>query len=124
MALPALGSVLLGTADPDRLRGWYLEAFAPPVDKYGFLVFGPVKVLIDRRADVAVKNPEPGRVILNLSVDDARAVAAHLDRVGVTWLAGLEEREHGLFGTLVDPDGNYVQIIQLNQDYYDDSLTG
>jgi hypothetical protein len=42
----------------------------------------------------------------------------------VTGLAGLEEREHGLFGTLADPDGNYVQIIQLNQNYYDDSLTG
>jgi hypothetical protein len=31
----------------------------------------------------------------------------------VTWLVELEEREGGLFGTLVDPDGNYVQIIEL-----------
>ncbi|TDC42433.1 VOC family protein [Micromonospora sp. KC213] len=117
MAPLRLGSILLGTPDPDRLRAWYVAAFCPTVTPSGFLDFGGVEVLVDRRDDVAGKNAEPGRVILNVEVDDARAVAAHLDSMGVTWLAPLEERRDGLFGTLLDPDGNYVQVIQLNADY-------
>jgi len=77
--------------------------------------FGETALLIDGRSDVAGKNPEPGRVVLNFHVDDARAVAEHLNSLGVTWLVELEEREGGLFGTLVDPDGNYVQIIELRE---------
>jgi predicted enzyme related to lactoylglutathione lyase len=33
--------------------------------------------------------------------------------LGVTWLGPLEDRGHGWFGTLLDPDGNYVQIIKF-----------
>lgn len=29
----------------------------------------------------------------------------------------LEEREHGLFATFADPDGNYVQVLQMNAAY-------
>jgi predicted enzyme related to lactoylglutathione lyase len=121
---PALGSILLGTADPDRLRDWYAAALAPGDTGGAFTevtptmfaaTFGDTSLLIDGRSDVADKNPEPGRVVLNFHVDDARAVAEHLDSLGVTWLVELEEREGGLFGTLVDPDGNYVQIIELGQ---------
>ncbi|MGW5555957.1 VOC family protein [Micromonospora sp. NPDC003944] len=117
MAQLRLGSILLGTADPERLRAWYVAAFSPVVTPSGFLDFGGVDVLMDGRDDVAVKNAEPGRMILNFEVDDARAVAAHLDGIGVTWLAPVEERKDGIFGTLLDPDGNYVQIIELNEAY-------
>ena len=124
MSTPALGSILLGTADPDRLRDWYAAALAPGDSGGGFTevtptmfagTFGDTSLLIDGRSDVADKNPEPGRVVLNFHVDDARAVAEHLNSLGVTWLVELEEREGGLFGTLVDPDGNHVQIIELGK---------
>jgi len=121
---PTLGSILLGTADPDRLRDWYAAALAPGEAGGGFTevtptmfagTFGDTSLLIDGRSDVAGKNPEPGRVVLNFHVDDARAVAKHLDSLGVTWLVELEEREGGFVGTLVDPDGNYVQIIEVSE---------
>lgn len=124
MATPTLGSILLGTADPHRLRAWYTAALAPGDAGGGFTevtptmfagTFGDTSLLIDGRSDVAGTNPEPGRVVLNFHVDDARAVAEHLDSLGVTWLVALEERAGGLFGTLVDPDGNYVQIIELKE---------
>jgi predicted enzyme related to lactoylglutathione lyase len=122
VATPTLGSILLGTADPQRLRDWYAAVMAAGDDDGGFTevtptmfagTFGDTSLLIDGRSDVADKNSEPGRVILNFHVDDARATAERLNAVGVTWLVELEQREGGLFGTLVDPDGNYVQIIQL-----------
>lgn len=123
VAAPTLGSILLGTTDPVRLRNWYSAAFAAG-DGDGFIevsptlfacTFGDTSLLIDGRADVANSSPDPGRVILNFHVDDARATAERLDDLGVTWLVELEERDGGLFGTLVDPDGNYVQIIELKE---------
>lgn len=74
-------------------------------------------MLFDTRSDISDTNPEPGRVILNFDVGDARAVTARLDGVGARWLAELEDREGSLFATAIDPDGNYVQIIQLSDEH-------
>jgi predicted enzyme related to lactoylglutathione lyase len=120
MKRPSLNSILLASTDPERLRAWYVAALDPEentdVGGYRILKFGGVYVLIDSRDDVADKNPEPGRVILNFDVDDARAVVARLNDLGVSWLAELEDRDGGLFATAIDPDGNYVQVIQLSEE--------
>jgi predicted enzyme related to lactoylglutathione lyase len=116
MAMPTLGSILLGTTNPDRLRAWYVAALRPEQSEDGFLDFGGVALLIDGRTDVADKNPEPGRVILNFHVEDAHATAAQIDEVGASWVVEVEDRGVGLFGTLLDPDGNYIQIIQMKGD--------
>jgi uncharacterized glyoxalase superfamily protein PhnB len=119
MKRPSLGSLLLSSTDPERLRGWYAAALDPEdntdVNGYRVLKFGEFFLFIDTRDDVADKNPEPGRVILNFDVEDARAVAARMQDAGVTWLAELEDRDGSLFATAIDPDGNYVQIIQLSE---------
>jgi len=89
-------------------------------DTDGFLRFGEIGLLVDSRDDVVAKAVEPTRVILNLHVDDAEATARHLGAMGVTWLAPLEYREQAgaWFGTVLDPDGNYVQIIELTPAYW------
>jgi catechol 2,3-dioxygenase-like lactoylglutathione lyase family enzyme len=119
-SLPTVGSLLLASTDPGRLRGWYERAFGVTADTDGFLPFGEVGLLVVSRDDVAAKAAEPARMIVNLHVDDAGAVARHLDAVGVTWLAPLEYREPAgaWFGTVLDPDGNYVQIIELTPAYW------
>lgn len=114
---PTLGSILLGSPEPQRLRDWYCAAFERTPNQHGFIDFGATALLIDGRADVGPANHEPGRYILNFHIHDARRVAAHLDTLGVSWLVPVEERPDGLFGTLLDLDGNYLQIIQLNADY-------
>jgi uncharacterized glyoxalase superfamily protein PhnB len=120
VAKSSLGSILLASTDPERLRAWYAAALSPDeestVDQYRILKFGDFYVLIDSRSDITDKNPEPGRMILNFDVDDARAVAARLDEMGASWVAALEDRDGSLFGTVTDPDGNYVQIIQLSEE--------
>jgi len=122
MAAPPLGSILLGSNNPRRLRDWYAAALFPEGGGFTEVTptmfaanFGDVGLLIDGRDDVTDRNPEPGRVILNFHVDDARATASRLNDQGVTWLVELEDRDGGVFGTLVDPDGNYVQIIELKE---------
>jgi predicted enzyme related to lactoylglutathione lyase len=118
---PALTGMLLASTDPARLRAWYAKALDPEsdidVDQYGVLKFGAFHLIIDTRTDVADKNPEPGRVILNFDVPDARATIARMEEAGVTWLAELEDRDGSLFATAIDPDGNYVQIIQLSDEH-------
>jgi len=110
--------MLLASRDPKRLGDWYVEALGPDkvneVDQYRILQFGSFTVLIDERSDVADTNPDPTRVILNFHVDDAAAVARRLDGMGVEWIAELEERDGSFFATAKDPDGNYVQVIQLS----------
>jgi predicted enzyme related to lactoylglutathione lyase len=117
MTRPRVNSMLLASSEPERLHAWYAAALEPEQDTktngYRVLTFGGFTILIDRRDDVTATNPQPGRTILNFDVADARAVARRLDDMGVTWKAELEEREPGLFATAIDPDGNYVQIIQL-----------
>lgn len=118
MKRPSLDSILLASTDPERLATWYAAALDPEtdtkVDSYRVLEFGGFHVLFDTRSELSDTNPEPGRVILNFDVADARAVAACLEGVGARWLAELEDRDGSLFATAIDPDGNSVQIIQLS----------
>src|SRR4051794_8904501 len=120
MSAPILASLLLGTTDPERLRRWYVDVLGAEPDADGFLHFGPVAVLIDGRDDVDVRTAEPGRVVLNYTVPDIAATARSLDAHGVRWVSDVEYREQGgaWFGTVEDPDGNYVQLIQLTHDYW------
>ncbi|GAA2082588.1 VOC family protein [Actinomadura alba] len=122
MAAPALFSIVLGSPDPERLYAWYRSALAPEDTGDEHIDFGGVWLRIEHRTDVADGNPEPGRTILNFLVEDARALAEHLDAMGVSWLAEVHEREHALLGTLTDPDGNLLQIVQLDKEAYLTSL--
>jgi predicted enzyme related to lactoylglutathione lyase len=117
--MASLGSLLLASTDPERLGAWYVEALRPTDDAkvgtYRMLKFGEFYVMIDSRDDIGAANPEPGRLILNFDVTDARATAARIDDLGANWIAPLEDRDGSLFGTAIDPDGNYVQIIELSE---------
>jgi catechol 2,3-dioxygenase-like lactoylglutathione lyase family enzyme len=120
MTAPMLNSLLLASTDVERLRTWYVDVLGGEPDPDGFLHFGPVAVLITPRADVSSSSPEPGRVILNYTVSDIAATARLLDSQGVTWVSPVEYRDKGgaWFGTVQDPDGNYVQLIQLTPQYW------
>jgi predicted enzyme related to lactoylglutathione lyase len=118
MERPVLNSMLLGSTDPERLKTWYRDGFHAKVDGYGNLDLGGFGLVIEHRDDVAAQAPEPGRFIVNFAVDDIHAAAAHLRTLNVTLLVEPEDRGIGHFATLVDPDGNYVQLIQMKPEYY------
>jgi len=119
MRTPSLNSLLLGSTDPGRLRDWYATALDARADPDGFVQFGPVAVLMDQRGDVAPTAVEPGRVVLNYHVTDIQAHGRHLDELGAEWVSPIEYREAGLwFGTVRDPDGNYVQLIETTPEYW------
>src|SRR3954465_5206117 len=115
---PVIGSLLVGSTDAPRLRAWYERVFGVQADVDGFLPLG-VGLLVDSRDDVAPRSREPGRVVVDVHVADARAAAQRLDEAGAPWVSPLEYRDAGAwFGTVTDPDGNLVQVIELTPEYW------
>ena len=179
VTFPTLGSILLASRDPDRLRTWYREMLGRDIDGIGLLIVGeedlaatnpePARTVlrVDDALLAAVRDPdgnlvqrgrpsgsamarvaivigspaprrlaawyrwafgldglvvprpelapralEPRRFVPNVVVEDAGAVEARLVAGGAVWVRELEPGRHGLIGTVLDPDGNYVQFIE------------
>ena len=119
MSRATIGSLLLSSRDPQALFDWYLTALPPQrshsQNGYRFLDYGSMQILIDSRSELAEAAAEPARLIVNFHVPDAHAAAARLSELGSRWVAELEDRNGNLFGTVADPDGNLVQIIELHE---------
>lgn len=113
-----LGSMLVASPDPDALRAWYVRVLGAEVNADGFVIVGGLGILFDRRDDVAARNPEPGRIILNFHVDDIQAGFAALRDAGATIELEPEWRGQIWFATALDPDGNRIQLLELSDDYF------
>jgi predicted enzyme related to lactoylglutathione lyase len=111
MSVP-IGSLLVGSSNVDAMKAWYRQAFDVTENDMGAFEFGPVQFFIEEHSEVSGPTKEPARVIINLNVDDCRAIEAHLEQLGATWVRKVEQMPFGLIGTVADPDGNYVQVIQ------------
>jgi len=112
MAAPPIGSLLIGSSNADGMKQWYRDAFGITENDMGAFEFGPVGLFVEAHSEVSGPTKEGARIIINLDVDDCRAIEAHLETMGVSWIRKVEQEDFGLIGTVADPDGNYVQIIQ------------
>lgn len=121
MHTASLMSLMLSSTDPERLHRWYTSVLPPTTDhqqdQYRILGYGDFYLFLDSRDDVGDKSAEPGRVVLNFDVDDVHGFVASADEQGTEWLAPLEDRHGSFFATAIDPDGNYVQVIQLSEEH-------
>ncbi len=60
---------------------------------------------------------EPQRHFLDLHVDDAAAEQRRLQQHGVEFIREAEREDWGgVIATFLDPDGNYVQLVQEARD--------
>ncbi len=121
MATATIGSLLLSSDDPARLAHWYATAFEAKVEStgdggpgYDVVELDGFYLMFDKRDDVSGSNGDGARCILNVEVDDPRATATRLDALGARWVSPLEVREGNWFGTAIDPDGNWIQIVWLS----------
>jgi predicted enzyme related to lactoylglutathione lyase len=108
---PHIGTVVLGSRAPRRAADWYRRALGLPGGG-DVLQAGGVELRIIARADVAPTAVEPIRLILNFTVDDILATEARLVAMEAIWIRELERTPWGIIGTVLDPDANYVQIIE------------
>jgi hypothetical protein len=103
-ATPALGSILLGSADPARLREWYQAVFG-------------LDVPVVHRPELPPRAVEPQRMVPIIVVADAADVESRLIARDTVWVRELETGPWGIIGTVLDPDGNLVQFIErVDQD--------
>ncbi|MGQ0802324.1 MAG: VOC family protein [Actinomycetota bacterium] len=112
MAAPPIGSLLVGSTQVDEMKKWYKRAFGVDENDMGAFDFGGVQLFVEEHSEVSGPTKEPARVIVNLSVDDCNTLGGHLKDMGAKFIREVEQEEFGLIGTVADPDGNYIQIIQ------------
>ncbi len=116
-----LAGVIISTS-PDRhpaMRDFYVDVLGlePRSDRPGFVNFEleETRLTIATHSAVAGSNPEPGRILINFSVDDAAAAYRRFTDAGARSVRRPEpEKWGGIVATLADPDGNFVQLLQLN----------
>ena len=88
----------------------------PRTAKADFVNFdwGGVRLSVGVHDRVTGQSREPLRIMINLAVDDIRAVHARLAGEGVVFTRAPEAEDWGgQVATFLDPDGNIVQLMQL-----------
>lgn len=113
---PLGAGILLGSTDRDRLVAWYRSALEPlgaRWEEHLLAVGDGTYIGFDGRDDLAGRSAEPGRHMINFTVHDIRTVERHLNSLGVRWVRPVEATDDGFWSTVEDPDGNYVQFIEL-----------
>ncbi len=102
---PVLAAVVLGSRVPERETAWFSRALGlPPGDA--------APLAVTQRDDVAPTAVEPMRIIPNFHVDDITVVEARLIAMEAIWVREVEATSCGIIGTVLDPDGNFVQVIE------------
>ena len=107
-----LGSILIGSSNVDEMKRWYRRAFDVEENAMGAFDFGGVQVFIEAHSEISGPTTEPARCIVNFDVDDAWSLARHMRDVGTKFVREVESAPFGVIATALDPDGNYVQVIQ------------
>jgi catechol 2,3-dioxygenase-like lactoylglutathione lyase family enzyme len=113
-----LTGVLISTTElrHSAMRQFYVETLGlmPRSDRPGFVNFdfGHSRLTIATHDAVEGAASDPARMMVNFRTTDIEAVVARCDpgRV-IRW----PQREHwgGLVATVADPDGNFVQFLEM-----------
>lgn len=109
--------VSINSADPERLTGFYRDVVGLTLrDDMGPNTFDVCGIAfgIGGHSEIAGPAREPARVLFTLWVDDVAAEEARLDAAGVSFIRRQGKEDWGgVISTFTDPDGNYMQIMQL-----------
>jgi len=104
-------AITLESRAPDRAAAWYRQALGL-TDADPLLTVGGVELRFTFRTSDAPHTIEPARIILNVHVDDIRTAEARLVALEAVWVRELERTRWGIIGTVLDLDGNYVQVVE------------
>ena len=111
-------NILIGSEDPQRLADYYSKLFGKPSMEdsgysgwqigSGFLSVGP-------HSEVHGKNPQPGRLLVNIESTDVKADFERFKAAGAIVIREPYELgegdQQGTIATLADPDDNYFQLM-------------
>jgi predicted enzyme related to lactoylglutathione lyase len=106
-----LRAITLESRSPDRAAAWYRQALGL-ADDDSLLTAGGVELRFTLGTTDAPHAVEPDRIVLNFHVDDIRAAEERLVGLEAVWVRELERTRWGIIGTVLDFDGNCVQIVE------------
>jgi predicted enzyme related to lactoylglutathione lyase len=110
-------SILIGSADPQRLVEYYTKIFGEPgmVDSgYTGWQLGSGFVTVGPHDEVSGQNPQPGRLIWNIESPDVPGEFARMKAAGAIVVREpytFEGMPESWVATLADPDDNYFQLM-------------
>lgn len=114
--------LILTTENPTALLEFYRDTVGLPEVfdsgpgqglEGGAVRVGGAVLIIEAHSDTAGPAREPQRHLLDLHVDDAYAEQERLRALGVRFIRPATREDFGgLVATFVDPDGNFVQLVQ------------
>jgi predicted enzyme related to lactoylglutathione lyase len=111
-------SILIGSADPDRLVSYYTRLFGEPQMSDGGYTgwqLGRGWVTVGPHDEVHGQNAAPGRIIWNIETPDVRGDFDRMVAAGAIVVRepyGFDDAPpDALVATLADPDDNYFQLM-------------
>lgn len=111
-------NINITSEQPDVLAAWYRDVLElPPVPEMGEAAFSlgeRTALLIDGHSETQGKAKEPQRMLVNFMVEDMESERGRLLERGVEFIRPPEREEWGgVITTFLDPDGNYLQLIEF-----------
>lgn len=119
-----IGGVFLKASDPTKLAGWYKTHLGIDVQDWGGTVFSWADSVSGSAGetlrgtttwsvgDGSYFAPSEATFMVNYRVEDLRALMSVLRDEGCQVLDNVEESEYGIFGWVMDPEGNKVELWQ------------
>ncbi len=106
----------LTSEDPERLNSFYKDVIGldrvPDMGDHAYAM-GSAVLFLDGHSDTRGPAKEPQRYLLDWFVDDIEAHQARLEAAGVKFIRKQGKEEWGgIISTFLDPDGNYIQLIE------------
>lgn len=109
-------NVLIGSEDPARLAEYYSKLFGEPTwidGGYTGWLIGSGAITVGPHSEVKGRNPQPGRLILNIESTDVQGDFARWQGAGAKVIRepySFEEQPDAWIATFADPDDNYFQL--------------
>lgn len=110
-----IGGVFIKAKDPDKLRAWYKTHLGIDVQTWGGAAFTGVPAKAKTAwfvGDGSDFEPSNSSFMINYRVADLRGLLRLLREESCQVLDKVEESDYGIFGWVMDPEGNKVELWQ------------
>jgi predicted enzyme related to lactoylglutathione lyase len=110
-------SILIGSADPQRLVDYYTKVLGEPTyadGSYTGWQLGSGTMSVGAHSQVQGKSAHPGRIIWNIESADVKSDFERMVAAGAIVVAepySFDEFPDVWIATLADPDDNYFQLM-------------
>ena len=117
-----IGGIFFKAKDAKALQAWYQRHLGIDVQPWGGAAFswsisageptGGSTIWCVSALDSDTFAPSTAPFVVNYRVEDLRALIAVLKTEGCNVLDKIEDSEYGVFGWVMDPEGNKVELWQ------------